>query len=52
MDNVEKTSMFCDNCQDFGELPFLEKKGEIQKLLSADDMRGYQSKKTNNSRKN
>ncbi len=20
--NVEKTSMFCDNCQDFGELPF------------------------------
>ncbi len=32
--NVEKTSMFCDNCQDFKELPFLERRGNM-KLLSA-----------------
>ncbi len=31
--NVEKTSMFCDNCQDFGRLPFLEE-GNNQIIIS------------------
>ncbi len=38
--NVEKTSMFPDNCQDFKRIAVLERRGNM-KLLSADDMREF-----------
>ncbi len=37
--NVKRTSMFCDNCQDFGELPF-QKEGKYEIIIN-DDMREF-----------